>query len=95
MTREHHYLVRDSDGARLCQDGYWRTFTGFGTYRCCAKVWRQIGWANREKNRRSNCRVLSLPHGQFMDAAGNIFQEDENGNDNLIQKAETLVQKSA
>ncbi len=81
----HYYLINRETGARLCKDGSWRTFAGFGTYRECVKSWRTRCWAERSALVRSKAEILELPDGQFLDAGGAILQRDEkSGNDTLI-----------
>lgn len=81
----HYYLINRETGARFCQDGCWREFAYFGTYRACVKVWRKRSWAERAALVRSKAVILELPDGQHLDASGNILQRNKkSGNDTEI-----------
>lgn len=69
------FVVVDSIGRRLCQDGCWRYFANWGTYKECVKEYRVRGWADR-KARRFKARVVEILPGQTMDAAGNVLSGD-------------------
>lgn len=96
----HHYLIRLQDGARRCQDGKWRVFTGFGSMRACVKVYKRKGSAMRYVNAvnawydHPRVVVLTLEDNQVMDAAGHIYEtNEETGNDRLTQRIEEWLKK--
>lgn len=78
MKGQHHYVINEDTGARMCQDGRWRDFANFGTFRSHVKVWRHQGWAVRKMDilnirvGRTVAYVLSLPRSQVMDAGGHV-----------------------
>ena len=73
-------IVRDSDGARLCQDNKWRTFCSFGTFSSCVKQYHSKGYAQRKASQlceRGNGSITMqfLYPDRQMDASGKILQE--------------------
>lgn len=52
-------MVINKDGCRLCQDWKWRSFTHFGTYPECIKVYKHAGSAVRTAAKMGG-RVVSV-----------------------------------
>jgi len=86
--KNHHYVINENTGARLCQDGKWRNHANFGSTPSCVKKWNDKGWAIRKMNQlnqKSTCPiayVLTLPENQYMDASGKVFTEEEKTSNN-------------
>jgi len=79
-----HVVMRESDDARLCKDGKWRTFAQFGTFRSCVKTYKRKGNAlrrmdilNRHWTHKTACYVQSVPKGHAMDACGKVFPVED------------------
>jgi len=55
MKRKARYFIKVYDSVYktdnpflLCNDGKLRDFVWFGTVKCCLKIYRSEGWANRK-----------------------------------------------
>lgn len=75
------------DGYRYCQDGRWRDFAMFGSYRSCVKEYRSLGHARRIA-KDLGAKVVQIPDGMEIDASGKVIErrpcEDKPGWENVV-----------
>jgi hypothetical protein len=75
MSKQIHIVVNPETGARLCKDQMWRGFAMFGTFSCCVKFYRSLGWAQRAADKcrvNGKTKIVSMNDGDTMDASGKV-----------------------
>lgn len=63
------------DNMRLCNDGRFRQFANFGTFKECVKVYRSVSAATKKAKEVSGSAV-SIPAGHTVDACGSVYDQD-------------------
>ena len=71
------HVIIDNRGRRLCQDGSFRCFANFGSFKECVKVYRHYGHAFNRARVFGHLEVISLSEGESMNAGGMVFNADE------------------
>ena len=75
------FVIVNSLGMRLCQDGRFRQHANFGSYPGCVKTYRLRGFADRRiwqlKRSGNDVSVVEIPARHYMDAAGHVLEVAE------------------